>query len=142
MVPVEAKTGKIYPFPAALSVKAGAIDMLLPFYPELENSPVFDYPSLNKQVRYLPLHHSYADKKLIHKAKALIFINYDASADCTLEEVPKIEAIKLYNQEAWVSYTPENARRYINWIIKLPCYKLTYSNNEKAVKAVMELFAQ
>jgi hypothetical protein len=140
MVPVEAKTGRIYPFPAALSVKAGAIDMLLPFYPELEHAPVFDFPSLNKQVRYLPLHHSFQDKKLINKAKTLIFVSYDASVDLLLEEVPKIEAIKLFNQEAWVSSTPENARRYINWIIKMPCYKLTYSDNVKAVECVMGLF--
>jgi hypothetical protein len=140
MVPVEAKSGKVFPFPAALSVKAGAIDMLLPYYPELANAPVFDFPSLNKQVRYLPLNQQFNDKKLINKVKALIFVNYQESAEFKLERLPVLEAIKWFNQEAWVSSTPENARKYINWISKLPSYRLTYSEGVQAIDSILELF--
>jgi len=138
MVPVAAKTGKIYPFPAALSVKEGATPILLPLYPELDKTQKFS-PASNKQVRYLPIKQSLPLKKQINKAKALIFINFDPFVDNCLEELSKLEAIKLFNTEAWVSSTPENAKRFINWIAKLPCYRLTYSDNHKAIQTIFRI---
>ncbi|MCX6240035.1 MAG: hypothetical protein NTY07_21235, partial [Bacteroidia bacterium] len=140
MVPVAAKTGRIYPFPSALSVKDGAIPVLLPWYPELEKTQIFNYPASDKQVRYLPYNQFPPQKKLINKAKALVFINFDPSVDIRLEKMSKLDAIKLFNNEAWVSSTPENARHYINWFIKLPCYRMTYSDNMKAVQTIMQIF--
>ena len=140
MVPVEAKSRKIYPFPAALSVKAGAIPLLIPYFPDLATAKTFDFPTLDKQVRYLPLNQSLVDKKLINRAKVLIFIKYDPSEDILLEKISKLEAIKLFNEEAWISPTPENAKSYINWFLSLTCYKLTYSNNESAILKIRQLF--
>jgi hypothetical protein len=140
MVPVEAKSRKIYPFPAALSVKAGAIPLLIPYFPDLATAKTFDFPTLDKQVRYLPLNQSLVDKGLINKAKILIFIKYDRTEDLRLEKISKLEAIKLFNEEAWISPTPENAKSYINWFLSLTCYKLTYSNNESAILKIRQLF--
>jgi len=140
MVPIDAKTGKIYPFPTPISVKEGAVVTLLPLYPDLENSQLFEYPAQSKQVRYLTFDHAPQKKGMINRAKALIFIRFDPTIDFQIETVSKLDAIKRFNNEAWVSSTPENARRYINWFIKLPVYQLTYSNNEKAVEAINQIF--
>lgn len=142
MVPVATKTGRIYPFPAALSVKEGAIPVLLPYYPELEKIQIFNIPASGKQVRYLPLNPLPFQKKWTNKAKALIFINFNPSVDILLEKLSKLDAIKLFNIEAWVSSVPENAKSYINWLIKLNCYRLTYSNNEKAVQTIQQIFRE
>ena len=70
----------------------------------------------------------------------MIFIKYDRTEDLRLEKISKLEAIKLFNEEAWISPTPENAKSYINWFLSLTCYKLTYSNNESAILKIRQLF--
>lgn len=140
IVPVDAKSAKIFPFPAALSIKEGSLPVLMPHFPELADAPYYRYTGSDKLGRYLPLKQALFNKSLINKARALVFIRHDTTVDFCWEELSRLEAISLFNEEAWLSPSPKNARRYINWFLKLPCYRLNYSENTKAVKAIMQLF--
>jgi hypothetical protein len=138
-VPIDSRYCKAYPFPAALSVKDGAYPILLPLYKQLETAEIFHFKGTNKTVRYLPFP---ADKNFYKPlpVRNLVFIQYNPQKTFSFRKVPTLEAIKRFNEEAWVSYRPEHARKFINWFPKLNCYELEYSDNEKAIHAIMDLF--
>ena len=138
-VPIDSRFCKTYPFPAALSVKDGAYPVLLPLYDQLETVEVFHFKGTNKTVRYL----AFPAGKNFYKplpVRNLIIIKYNPDKSYSFRKVPTLEAIRRFNEEAWVSPSPSHARKFITWFPKLNCYELEYSDNEKAIKVILGLF--
>ena len=57
-----------------------------------------------------------------------------------MEQLPKDVAFQKLVPDSWISPLPENASRFLDWFTEMPCYQLTYSDNEKMVKTVEKLF--
>ncbi len=136
-VPIERSTFKAYPFPIAMSVKEGSLDLLKPYYPELEHNPLI---SLNpeKRIKYLPMDNNIM--KMVFPVKEFIFIKYDSSVDFALEKIEPANAIKTLFEEAWIPPQPDNVAIFLDKILNISFYRLTYSNNKKALEAVSQLF--
>lgn len=136
-VPVERSSFKAYPFPIAMSVKEGSMDLLKPHYPELENNPLI---TLNpeKKIKYLPVDNQIM--KMIFPVKEFIFIKYDNTVDFSIEKIKPANAIKILFEEAWIPPQPENVEIFLDKILNISFYKLTYSNNKKALDAIRQLF--
>ncbi|MBK6285461.1 MAG: hypothetical protein IPF54_24855 [Draconibacterium sp.] len=136
-VPIERSTFKAFPFPIALSVKEGSLDLLKPHYPELENNPLI---TLNpeKRIKYLPIDNRIM--KMVFPVKEFIFIKYDSSVDFTLEKIEPANAVKTLFEEAWIPPQPDNVAIFLDKIINISFYRLTYSNNKKALEAISQLF--
>ena len=132
-VPVDSSQA-VHSFPAGISIKKNSLPILLPFYPELENSAEYHYKRLNKTVRYLP------PKNVAYNAtypcKALIFIKYDQHVDFELEKVSHATAFEYLVPDSWISQNPNNVAIFLGWFSSLPCYRLTYSNNQKMIAEV------
>jgi hypothetical protein len=136
-VPIEQSSFKAYPFPIALSVKEGSLDLLKPLYPELESNPLITINS-EKKVKYLAV-----DKKImkmVFPVKEFIFIKYDKSVDFALEKIEPIKAIKTLFEEAWIPPKSENVAIFLDKVMNISFYSLTYSNNKKALDAIAHLF--
>jgi hypothetical protein len=139
-VPVDAASGEVNFFPAAVSVKKNALDHLIPFYPQLASANEFYFPGMNKTVRYLPPSTDAENNKSGYPCKALVFIKYEKDSGLELEQLTKDVAFQKLVPDSWISPVPENASRFLDWFIEIPCYQLTYSNNEMMVKTVEKLF--
>jgi hypothetical protein len=139
-VPVDAATGNVYNFPAALSVKKKAFDLLIPDYPQLGSAKEFYYQGLGKTVRYLPALPLPEDHNFCYPCKALIFVKYKEEAGLLFESIPKDVAIQQLIPDSWISPLPENALSFLNWFQKTPCFNLTYSDNGMMVNAIKRLF--
>lgn len=137
-VPVERSSQHVFPFPAAMSVKDGATDLLSAFYPSLKGDVESQLSLTNKQVRYLPVE----GEAVPAPVKEIIFIKYDRAVDFEMEELPRIEALKMLLDETWTFPSDENAGQFLDWYSGLTCYRLTYSNNEKAIQTIVQLFEQ
>ena len=135
-VPLERVTQHVFPFPAAMSVKGGATELLSALYPSLQKQEEAQLSRTNKLVRYLPVE----GKALPTPVKEIIFIKYDPVVDFELEKVPRLEALKMLLDETWTSPSPENASQFLDWYCEVSCYRLTYSNNQKALQSISELF--
>ncbi|MGB1392367.1 MAG: hypothetical protein ACPG6C_06630, partial [Flavobacteriaceae bacterium] len=126
-VPID-QAHDVYSFPAGISIKKKALPVLLKEYPTLKTSAEYHYERLNKTVRYLP-----PEKIDYHKkapCKALVFIKYDESVDFEISEISKLNAFEHLVPDSWISSVPKNAAAFLEWFEQLPCYQLTYSNNE------------
>ncbi len=139
-VPVDVDTREVFYFPAAVSVKKNAMDHLIPLYPQLEAAAEFYYPGMGKTVRYLSPTHQSINPAFSYPCRALVFVKYQRGSGMILEKMPKDIAFQHLVPDSWISPLPENAARFLDWFLDLPCYQLTYSSNGKMVVAIEELF--
>ncbi len=126
-------------FPAALSVKEKAIDMLSEAFPELENARQYHNVALNKKYRYISSNDDLPTKKL--PSKALIFIKYQQNAQVSLEGLSKVDALKKLIPDTWISTKRENVTLFLDWIESTPCYKLVYSDNDEMLAVIKSIFS-
>jgi len=135
-VPVDNQKN-VYSFPAGISIKKNSLETLLSHYPELENSAEFHYKRLNKIVRYLPPSDIEYQKK--YPCKAFIFIKYDSNTDFEFKEIDRIEAFQNLIPDSWISQKLENVAVFLDWFSSLPCFELSYANNQKMTEKIGQL---
>lgn len=139
-VPVDKYSFCAWPFPIAMSVKQGAVDLLSSIYPNLEQKPV-NYISSEKSVRYIFPEKSHAAIGEAHPVKAFIFIQYDASIDFEWIKLDKVSAVKQLLDQSWISPTEGTPRILMDQLTRWSFYRLTYSNNQKALDRIKKLFS-
>jgi hypothetical protein len=137
-VPVD-RSFRAYPFPITMSVKEGSMELLTPIFPELKQKTL-TYISPEKSVRYLAPDHFPDVTSEIYPVHEFIFVQYDPSVDFAWEKLDPISGMKQLLQEAWVAPAKGNAGILFNRVDQISFYKLTYSNNQKALDAVTNLF--
>ena len=137
-VPVDSKKQEVYSFPSAISIKKNSLETLFPIYPELKTSAEYHFKRLNKIVRYLPPNNS--NYTAHSPCKTLIFIKYEQDSDLILKEISKIDAFEQLVPDSWLSPIVANAEIFLTWFSKLPCYQLTYSDNNKMIETVSKIF--
>lgn len=136
-VPVDSDK-KVYTYPAGISIKKNSLKTLLPYYPELEGSAEYHFKRLKKIVRFLaPKKINYTQKL---SCKALIFIKYNSEVALDVHQISKIDAFQQLVPDSWISPLENNAGIFLDWFLELPCYQLTYSNNEKMIATVNKIF--
>lgn len=139
-VPVDAETLSAFYFPAAVSVKKAALDHLIPIYPQLESAAEFYYPGMDKTVRYLAPEPRPENTSFGYSCIALVFVKYVPNSGIILEDLPKDVAFQHLIPDSWISPVTENSSKFLDWFLALPSYRLTYSDNEKMVEAIRQLF--
>ncbi|WP_372775059.1 hypothetical protein [Mangrovibacterium sp.] len=136
-VPFDKNSQNAYPFPIAMSVKEGSLELLSSHFPALKDLPLHHITS-EKKVRYLPIGN---DKmKMVYPVHEIIFINYDSSIDFEWEKLDPFVAFKLLLEQIWVEPNLENVQLLLDKVSTFDYYKLTYSNSDKALNAIEKLF--
>jgi len=138
-VPINKDTFSAYPFPIAISVKQGSVDLLSSVYPDLENKRL-NYINPEKSVRYQAPNHHFDITKSIYPVREFIFVEYNPDVDFKLEKLDPIMAFKLLLDQVFVYQNKENVMSLFNHLLNISFYQLTYSNNQKALDAIAELF--
>jgi hypothetical protein len=135
-LPVESKSALVCHFPAAISVKDKALEILVPKFPQLKQACEINNIAAGKTFRYLS-----TDRKepLCVPCKALVFVKYEKDAVFRFEEISGEEAFVNLVPDSWISPASENANRFVNWFTSLPYYRMTYSDNEQMVQTVQKM---
>ncbi len=139
-LPVESGTSLLCSFPAAISVKKTAVNLLAPIFPALNYTKEFSYPAFNKTVRYLSNPNSAKSKPKKAPCKALVFVKYEANSGLQFSRLKKDIAFQKLIPDSWISPLKTNAKCFLDWFSSLPCYQLNYSDNEAMVKTVKNIF--
>ena len=130
-LPVDTKTRKAYPFPAALCIKNDAIEML-----ELQGLS-FSHKT-SKHTAYANTLRS-KPEAATGEIKNVVFITYNKGTDIIFKPISQLEALKQFFQEAWVGDDMQRAEIFIDWFTKLSFYKLEYGNSPKAIETLKNL---
>ena len=139
-VPIDRYSFRAWPFPLAMSVKQGSVNLLSSIYSELEQKPV-NRLSDEKSVRYLFPQNPSPFSTTGFPVKEFIFIQYNPTVDFEWEQMDQEKAIKLLFDQSWISTSDGIAGILLNQLSQWSFYKLTYSNNQKALEAITHLFA-
>jgi len=138
-VPIDRQSLKAYPFPIAMSVKEGSMELLVSHFPELGQKPL-NYISPEKSVRYLASNENPYFTKNIFPVQEFIFVKYDQSIDFVMEKLDPLNAIRLLLDQTWVTPSKGNPILLFDLILQKSFYQLSYSNNKKALDAITNLF--
>ena len=137
-VPIDRNT-YAYPFPIAMSVKQGAVEVLTSIFPDLEQKPL-NFITPEKGVRYVSLEKSEDIDKQPFPVKEFVFIKYDQTVDFEIIKLDPIVGAKLLLGQAWVAATDGTPEILFDCLAKWSFFQLTYSNNTKAIDAITKLF--
>lgn len=130
-IPVDQKSRRAYPFPAATSIKNDAIELL-------QKKGVEFHVNRSKEMAYIQSD-SNRSKQLALPIKAIVFIKYQKGADLNFESISALDALPNFLSESWVGNDMKRAKSFINWFAKLTFYKLVYGNNDKAIETLSNL---
>jgi len=138
-VPIDRHSFQAWPFPIAMSIKLGAMDVLSSVYPDLDNNPI-KLTSSQKTVRYLSPEYKPESNNLGSPIKEVISIKYDPTVEFEFKKADKLKSIKLLLDQSWILPNAGNAAAFLDRVSQCSFYQLTYSNNEKALDAISKLF--
>jgi hypothetical protein len=139
-VPIEASTGQVFQFPSAISIKKGAMSLLSPVFPVLLSADEYIYKEKNKTVRYLSHYNNDTGNHAPVAVKAIVFVKYEKDVLFSFKEIDKNIAFKRLIPDSWTSPQQSNAEKFMDWFIEMPCYQLTYSNNNKMATSLINFF--
>jgi hypothetical protein len=134
-VPIDISSLHAFPFPAAMSIKEGAIGILAGLYPSLQKKET-QWNLSNKMVKYLSVN----KKVLSAPVKEIIFIKYDPTTNIEIKKLAPADALKMLLDETWTFPSAKNAGRFLDWYSELSCYHIRYSDNGKAIRVITKLF--
>ena len=138
-VPIDRHSFHAWPFPIAMSVKEGAMDLLAPIYPDLVEKPI-NQISAEKSVRYIFPDNQAKAVSASYPVKEYIFIKYDPTVDFEWKKLELSKAVALLLDQSWVSPISGTAGILLDQLSQWKFYQLTYSNNEKALNIITHLF--
>lgn len=138
-VPFDKKSLDAYPFPIAMSVKEGALEVLKSYYPQLEEKPLVN-ATPDKKVRYWPIQNE--KMTMIYPVREIVFVKYDQDVKYRLLPLTKTQALKRLIDQIWVPPEPANIEMLFERIEGVSFYELVYSDTEKALNGVETLFEE
>ncbi len=137
-VPFDKFSMNAYPFPIAMSVKEGSMEVLASYYPELAGKQLREVAP-NKKVRYLPIENDLM--QLVFPVQEIIFVKYNPAIDFQMDQLDFFEALRLLLEQVWVPPTSDNVEILFERVANLTFYQLNYSDSPKALDAIKQLFA-
>ncbi|WP_353779892.1 hypothetical protein [Winogradskyella sp. 3972H.M.0a.05] len=129
----------IYSYPAGISIKEGSYNVLKDYFSDLDTYNTHNLNPSKGKIRYLPSR-DYIDKHC-YSCNTILWINYRDGEKTNLEIIPKEEVLKFLIPESWLSPKPDNAKRFLDWLETIDCYKITYSNNKDVGDILKEVFS-
>ncbi|NNK83045.1 MAG: hypothetical protein HKO92_07965 [Flavobacteriaceae bacterium] len=136
--PILANDLKVYPYPAGVSIKSGAFKTLNTIIPDFKLLKEVYVNPYKGYVKYIPSRNTDYIKQGTD-SNTLIHINYKPNSKTIIEPFDLNEALQILIPESWLESSKTNAKRFMEWLKQLNCYKLTYSNYKEAINLVSEL---
>jgi hypothetical protein len=133
------KQKRAYNFPSAMSVKQGAIETLLPGYPELIDKTEIQV-SPEKKVRYLTKGNYKNNPFEIYPVNEIVFVQYNPKIDFKLTRISCFKGIKAFLEQTYITPDPECAEIFLEWALQASFYRLSYSDTNLAQNAMIQLF--
>lgn len=137
--PIALKSGQVHSFPGSISLKPGSIPLLSRYFPELMDAGEVLSPSKKVSVRYLKPQQSECQSNIGFQVKSIVFVQYDSRKACELEQISNLSALNDFLKESWLPDDARVSERFLDWFFELPCYRLHYGDNLKAVKTILKL---
>lgn len=135
-VPVALSEPEVYSFPTTISVKEGTLPLLRRYFPEIVSGSSIVGDAT--EMYFAPAGEPGFLESV--RAKAIVFVSYQPGAEFELKRELNLAVMNNLLKQSWVAGNSSSAQRFMKWYFSLPVYSLCYSDNEKAVEAIKQLF--
>jgi hypothetical protein len=135
--PMLSKNSHIYHNPSAISIKAGAHDLLRPLTPDFDKLPSITINKTKGPITYLPCKRPKEDH---YPCQAIVLVNYQKNTKTQLERASIKTLLQTLIPDSWISPDPLHARQFLDWLNTVNIYKLTYSDTQSVTKEISQLF--
>lgn len=133
---------RVGPVPLALCVKHSGMDAVARYFPEVRAAPEF-LRGDGKRVRYLrPPPGTVPPAQTLRPVGAIIFPRYLPGHATRLENIGRMDALQSLMRECLIVDTrldAERVARLLDWMARMPCHRLNFSDTDDAVAAVRKL---
>ena len=140
--PMLAENQHLYRFPAAISIKKGAFQLIENLFEGFDKTALQTSTSKNTTVKYLPPSKPFLTSQKHFACHKLVMVKYDPKVLSELCECSSEKFLETFIPESWISPKPEHSKLFLTWLKDLKVYELNYSNNDFAVSKFKELFDQ
>jgi hypothetical protein len=139
IVPLEKRTGLVWPVPLAISIKQNSWPLLDPLFPELAGAPIVRFGG--RTMRFLwPGPHALALSTIGHRVAAVLFPRYAADVPATLSRLDPVRSLTLLGEGGSVlPSTSGGLAEFLAWWSVLPAYQLSYGRLHDAIEEVSTL---
>lgn len=137
--PMLAKSQKVSSYPAAISVKPGAFDLL----EELSDRIVCNN-QIHSNIKKGPLKYVQPLNTIEAPIRCdkIILVAYKAGEETVLEQIGAEDILEILIPDSWLSPIPKNAEHFLDWLETCQFYKLTYSDSNSVVSKFKSLLEE
>lgn len=128
---------KVNFFTAATSIKESVEQELKELFPELCNSIVYRSSSKEINVKYLRPRDAFYNEEF--EISAVISIKYDPEIDFEINKLSRNDFISQIIPDTWTSPIAKNVDIFLDWLLQVPAYQLSYSSNEQLAEEIRNL---
>jgi hypothetical protein len=132
-------TRQVLSLPFALMLRSGSWPVLEPYFSELDATPV--YYRYGEPVRFLP---PTSVSTCAARPRHILFIQYKPDGpEAKLKPLSSLQAFSRLQQSGfWVPHTRAGIAEFVEWVLSVPAYQLTYSHVPPAIQQVHTLLGQ
>jgi len=141
ITPVLSKDQEVYRYPAAISIKQGAFEMLNSYFPNFNAFDSFDSGTKKGLLKYLPPKAQAGNTPQHVPCTKIVYVKYTPETNTTLTASSAEKVLQTLIPDSWVSPQQKNARQFLNWLKNIAYYELSYSDNDKAIALFKQLFS-
>jgi hypothetical protein len=138
--PMYADDLMLYRYPNAVSIKAGAFDMMAKTVSNFETLETHFKDAKQTNVKYLPSPVDYASAVKALPCKTILYVKYSKDGDSNLKKASAEKILATLIPDSWISPQPEHAKLFLDWLEQVRFYELNYSDNDYAIEAFKTLF--
>ncbi|SNR30155.1 hypothetical protein SAMN06265371_10111 [Lutibacter agarilyticus] len=141
ITPILSKNKEVYHYPAAISIKQGAFEMLTNYIPHFNKFDSFDSGTKKGLLKYIPPQQHFENTIQHLPCTKIVYVKYDSLASTSLIKTGADKVLQTLIPDSWVSPQHKNAKQFLNWLENLSYYELNYSDNNKAIEFFKQLFS-
>ena len=129
-------TRQVLSLPFALMLRSGSWPVLAPYFPELETTTV--YHRYGEPVRFLP---PTSISTCAARPRHIVFIQYKPDGpEAKLQPLSRLQVFCGLQQSGfWIPHTRAAIADFVQWVLSVPAYQLTYSHVPSAIQQVHTL---
>lgn len=136
--PMLTRNNSICAYPAAISIKQGAFQVLKPYYKDFKNLPSYNLRKSKGTIKYIapssnPSYRSYI-------CQFIILVNYKKDAQTHLKKTSPEKLLQILIPDSWISPQKNHALQFLHWLNTVQYYEITYSNFKEAKVMLTKLF--
>lgn len=129
-----------YRYPAAISIKKGAFEILESKIADFEALQIHTNGPKKVSLKYLPPTNHFNTSKSDFPCHKIVSVKFDNTKPSELKQVSVEKILETLIPDSWISPTEAHALKFLNWLEQVEYYELCYSDNDFAISKFKALF--